>query len=38
MKLLNSHMKKYYLALCLLVFTMGANAKTWIVRPAGPIK
>jgi nitrous oxidase accessory protein len=32
------HMKKYYLVISLIVFTITANAKTWIVRPAGPLK
>lgn len=38
MQLLNSHMRKFSLAISLIVLAMTTYAKTWIVRPAGPLQ
>lgn len=38
MTLLNNYMKTFCLAVSLVVITIAANAKTWIVRPVGPLK
>ncbi len=38
MKSINDHMKKACLVISLIVFTTTVNAKTWIVRLAGPLQ
>jgi len=38
MTLFNNYMKSLYLVVTLIVLAISANAKTWVVRPAGPLK